>query len=79
MSYFSRVFIDPFSLNAGQLAKEVCVNAYREHQHLWRLFEVDPEAKRDFLFRRERPASGFPRFYLLSHRQPKHRACQIIN
>ncbi len=71
MSYFSRVSIDPASVNASRLAKEVCVNAYREHQHLWRLFTVDPDAERDFLFRREQPAGGFPRFYLLSDRKPQ--------
>jgi len=49
MNYLSRVSIDPVSVNAAQLAKDVCVNAYREHQHLWRLFDVDPDAKRDFL------------------------------
>jgi len=72
MSYFSRVSIDPTSINAAQLAKDVCTNAYREHQHLWRLFDADADAERDFLFRREQPASGFPRFYLLSGRQPRH-------
>jgi CRISPR system Cascade subunit CasE len=72
MNYLSRVSIDPSSVNAAQLAKDVCVNAYREHQHLWRLFDVDADAERDFLFRREHPASGFPRFYLLSDRQPLH-------
>jgi len=72
MSYFSRVSIDSASVNASRLVKEVCVNAYREHQHLWRLFAVDPDAERDFLFRREQPAGGFPRFYLLSAREPQH-------
>lgn len=72
MSYFSRVSIDPVSVNASRLAKEVCVNAYREHQHLWRLFDADADAERDFLFRREQPAGGFPRFYLLSGREPRH-------
>lgn len=72
MNYLSRVSIDPSRVNAAQLAKDVCVNAYREHQHLWRLFDVDADAERDFLFCREQPASGFPRFYLLSGRQPLH-------
>jgi len=71
MSYFSRVSIDPVSVNASNLAKEVCVNAYREHQHLWRLFDADPDAERDFLFRREQPTGSFPRFYLLSGREPR--------
>ncbi len=72
MNYLSRVSIDPLSVNAARLAKGVCANAYREHQHLWRLFDTDPDAERDFLFRREQPAGGFPRFYLLSRREPRH-------
>jgi len=72
MNYFSRASIDPAGINAVRLAQEVCVNGYLEHQHLWRLFEDDPDAKRDFLFRREYPSGGFPRFYLLSNRQPQH-------
>ncbi len=72
MSFLSRVSIDPASVNAAHLAKEVCANAYREHQHLWRLFDIDADAERDFLFRREQPVGGFPRYYLLSKRQPRH-------
>ncbi len=72
MNYFSRVSIDPNSVNANRLAQEMCANGYREHQHLWRLFETDPDAKRDFLFRREKSNGGFPRFYLLSDRLPQH-------
>lgn len=71
MNYFSRVSIDPTSVDASRLASEVCGNGYREHQHLWRLFETDPDAKRDFLFRQERLSAGFPRFYLLSNRRPR--------
>lgn len=72
MSYLSRISIDPVSVNATRLAKDICINAYREHQHLWRLFAADPDAERDFLFRREQPVNGFPRFYLLSGREPRH-------
>lgn len=71
MNYLSRVSIDPAGTDANRLAREVCGNGYREHQQLWRLFEADPDAERDFLFRREQHSGGFPRFYLLSGRQPQ--------
>ena len=44
-------------------------DAYREHQMLWQLFEPDPEAARDFLYRRE-VRQGRPRYFLLSRRPP---------
>ena len=44
-------------------------DAYREHQMLWQLFEADPDATRDFLYRRE-VHQDRPRYFLLSHRPP---------
>ena len=44
-------------------------DAYREHQMLWQLFEPDPDAERDFLYRRE-IRHGRPRYFLLSRRPP---------
>jgi len=44
-------------------------DAYREHQMLWQLFEPDPDAARDFLYRRE-IRQGRPRYFLLSRRPP---------
>ncbi|XSG84496.1 MAG: type I-E CRISPR-associated protein Cas6/Cse3/CasE [Methylohalobius sp. ZOD2] len=49
--------------------RELTGNAYREHQMLWRLFEDDPDATRDFLYRRE-IQQGRPRYFLLSRRPP---------
>lgn len=45
-------------------------NAYLEHQWLWRFFPGQPEAKRDFLFRR-RDQDGVPRFYVVSQQEPQ--------
>lgn len=45
-------------------------DAYQEHQWLWHFFPGEPEAKRDFLFRR-RDQDGVPRFYIVSQRPPQ--------
>jgi hypothetical protein len=63
--------IDVSSVDAEQLAREMCEDGYREHQQLWQLFEVASDATRDFLFRRERSLGGFSRFYLLFTRKPR--------
>lgn len=44
-------------------------DAYREHQMLWQLFDPQPDAERDFLYRRE-IRRGRPSYFLLSHRPP---------
>ncbi len=44
-------------------------DAYREHQMLWELFEPDPDAERDFLYRRD-IHQGRLRYFLLSCRPP---------
>lgn len=67
--YLSRISLSPH-VNAQQVARQVCQDSYREHQFLWRMFEQDPKAERDFLFRRD-TESGRPRFYLLSSRPPR--------
>lgn len=63
--YFSRLTLradaDPHKL--------VGLNGYREHQALWNLFAEDPDASRDFLFRRDEQ-HGQPRYYLVSAREP---------
>lgn len=45
-------------------------DAYQEHQWLWRFFPDQPDAKRDFLFRR-RNHEGETGFYLVSQRRPQ--------
>lgn len=63
--YFSRIRLQP-GANPRSLIQ---LNSYREHQVLWNLFDVDPQATRDFLFRREN-CEGVPTYYVISKRQP---------
>jgi len=70
MMYFSRVSINPSAVDVKQLACLACADGYREHQQLWRLFDEDPDAKRDFLFRREQ-VNGWPHFFVVSNRKPE--------
>lgn len=44
-------------------------DGYGIHQSLWRLFDDDPTATRDFLYRQE-DSRGRPRFLMVSRRQP---------
>jgi len=68
--YFSRISFTPSSgAELSKLASRVCGGGYREHQSLWQLFEKDPDADRDFLFRREQ-AQGWPRYFMISDRLP---------
>jgi len=70
--YFSRIsFMRTGVTEASRLAGMVCGDGYREHQSLWQLFEKDPDAERDFLFRREQ-AEGWPRYFMISDRSPAH-------
>lgn len=66
--YFSRIQLR----SDADPRKLVGLNGYREHQALWNLFDPDPQAKRDFLFRRNELAHK-PVYYLLSARQPQDR------
>lgn len=45
---------------------------YEVHRFVWQLFETEPDASRDFLYRYDLER-GRPRFYLLSQRPPKPR------
>ncbi len=69
MMYFSCISANPSMIDPKHLAELVCTDGYCEHQYLWSLFNRDPNAKRDFLFRREQ-VNGWPRFYMISGRQP---------
>ena len=73
MNYFSRVTMNTDHVNAQKLAKVMCADAYREHQSLWRLFDTDPDADRDFLFRREAVSNAL-RYFLVSERPPQDSA-----
>ena len=65
--YFSRLTFN-FKENRNYI-KNLMVNNYREHQILWNLFDKDPTAKRDFLYRKLNE-KGNIKYYLLSHRKP---------
>lgn len=66
--YFSRITFNPL-VDQQQLAQTLCQDAYREHQALWQLFDSDPEASRDFLYRQV-IENGRTKYYLLSKRAP---------
>ena len=67
--YFSRIRLRS-DANTEALSRQLCeTGSYREHQMLWRLFGDDPDAKRDFLFRRD-DQNGWPQFYVVSRRRP---------
>lgn len=71
--YFSRLRLRP-DIQAAALARQLCnYSGYQEHQLLWKLFDIDPDASRDFLFRRD-DCHGWPSFYLLSRRLPEDQA-----
>jgi len=63
--YFSRLTLQA-DADPRRLAT---LSGYREHQTLWQVFDPDPDAKRDFLFRRE-GTSDKPAFLVVSGRQP---------
>lgn len=66
--YFSRITFNPW-VNQQHLAKILCQDSYREHQSLWKLFDTDPDASRDFLYRQAMD-HGRIKYYLLSERIP---------
>ncbi len=68
MMFFSRLRLHP-NMDSPAAIK---ITGYREHQAIWDLFDPEPDAKRDFLFRRE-TAAGLPVFYLVSQRKPVDR------
>lgn len=70
--YFSRLTFNPL-MNHQQLAQTLLHDTYREHQALWRLFEANPDASRDFLYRQV-IENGRVKYYVLSKREPVDRS-----
>lgn len=68
--YFSRIILNP-EVNNQNLIQEFRRNVYKEHQMLWRFFDADPKAKRDFLYRQIIENSHI-KYYLLSKSNPKY-------
>lgn len=68
MSYLSRARVDPSDPRGRETLLQLARGPYAEHQRLWTLWGVRPEATRDFLFRR---VEGDARaYYLLSDGPP---------
>lgn len=66
--YFSRITFNPL-VDHRHLAETLCRDTYREHQALWQLFDSDPDASRDFLYRQVFE-QGRIKYYVLSQRKP---------
>lgn len=66
--YFSRIIFNP-NADHQELARTLCRNSYREHQMLWQLFDDNPDAKRDFLYRQVME-HGRIKYYVISKRMP---------
>ncbi len=66
--YFSRLSLNP-QATSSQLSQLLHSDSYREHQRLWKLFDGDPDARRDFLYRRMME-HGQLKYYLVSERRP---------
>lgn len=67
--YLSRIRPASQAEQLRRLARIASGGQYRMHQALWSLFEHDPEAKRDFLYRQEGQADKLS-FLVLSRRRP---------
>lgn len=67
--HFSRVRVHPDRLDPDKLAAVLTGGGYSLHQLLWELFPGEPDADRDFIYRRE-SENGWPMFYLVSDRAP---------
>ena len=70
--YFSRIGFNP-DADHQLLARQLCDDSYREHQVLWRLFDGNPDAERDFLYRQV-IEHGRMKYYVLSARVPVDRS-----
>ena len=66
--YFSRITLNP-DTDHRRLTRILGDDSYREHQAVWRLFDGDPDAKRDFLYR-QIMEHGRITYYVLSARMP---------
>lgn len=67
--YMSKILMNPGPWIFEYLNKQGKGNLYYDHQMLWQLFPDDPDAKRDFLYRKEIKGS-YPVYYIVSKRIP---------
>lgn len=76
--YMSRIRLDSSRLAPARISTLLGGGGYHLHQALWNLFENNPNAERDFLYRQEQ-GDRAPTFLLLSRREPADRdGCWII-
>lgn len=68
--FFSRIAIDRRSLDPKEFYNFFSGNAYASHQLLWKFFDKEFGAKRDFLFRQELNQYGI-KFFVVSVDRPK--------
>lgn len=61
--------LKPDFVNIYHANKAAFDNQYREHQVIWKLFAIDPNQERDFLFRFILE-QNLPTYYILSKRPP---------
>lgn len=64
--------LTPAAGHDHRAAQERLDGPYADHQWLWLWFPADPDANRDFLFRRHEPSETL-RYYVLSSRPPAER------
>ncbi len=69
MMYMSKIRLNQGPEIFKYLEEHGNANCYSDHQMLWRLFPDDPDAQRDFLFRKE-VKNGHPVYYVVSKRIP---------
>lgn len=67
--YFSKITLK-HDLEKAKLFQILCPDEYKIHQHLWALFDLRKDQKRDFLYRRDED-NTWPRFFTVSQRIPK--------
>lgn len=67
--YFSRIRLQSL-VDINRFAQQLCQDSYREHQALWKLFNTNPDASRDFIYRYEL-TNNRPGYYVVSQRTPE--------
>lgn len=69
MTFISRIQLKVENLTTDRIIQVLSGGGYKTHQHVWNLFNDNPEAVRDFLFRMEQ-SKGLPQGYVVSQREP---------
>ena len=70
--YFGRIKIGN-GISNENTARLLAQDAYQDHKLVWNFFSGQPDAKRDFVFRREQ-VEGWPCFYVVSGIRPEDKS-----